>query len=59
MLTEISQTEKENTVWFQLYVESQNKQNKNRLIDTENKLIAARGVKKGEGNKRYKFLVIK
>ena len=44
ILSEISQSEKDRN-WFHLYVESnkQNKQNRNRLIDTENRLTAVRG----------------
>ena len=47
MLSEISQR-KTNTVWSHLYVESkkqneQTKQNENRLIDTDKKLVPARG----------------
>ena len=48
MLSEISQR-KTNTVWSHLYVESkkkqneQAKQNENRLIDADNKLVPARG----------------
>ena len=46
ILSEISQT-KTNTRLFHLYVESKkqkmNKQNRNRLIDTENKLVVSRG----------------
>ena len=43
-LSEINQL-KRSTIWFHLYVESneQNKQNRYRLIDTENRLIAVRG----------------
>ena len=41
MLREISQR-KTNRVWSHLYVESENK-NKNKLIDTENRLVVARG----------------
>ena len=40
MLSEISQR-KTNAIWSHLYVEP-NKQNKNRLIDTENKWVVAR-----------------
>ena len=39
MLSEISQTEKTNTVWSHLYVESK----KTELIETENSLVVARG----------------
>ena len=50
MLSEISQR-KISTIRFHLYVESkkqskQTKQSRNRLIDTENKLVSTRG----EGN---------
>ena len=39
-----------NTIWFYLYGEpkEQNKQNRNRLIDTEDKLTVARGEGVGE-----------
>ena len=42
-----------------------NKQNWNRLVDTENRLMVARGqgdwgiCRKGEGIKKYKFIVTK
>ena len=48
MLSEISQR-KTNNVWFYLHLESEkqnkrtNLKNRNRLIDTENKLVVARG----------------
>lgn len=42
LLREISQTKKDSTVWFYLNVESQ-KQNKSRLTDAENKLMAVKG----------------
>ena len=44
MLSEINQR-KSNTIWFHLYVESkeQNKQNSNRLTDSENKLMVVGG----------------
>ena len=45
MLRERSQ-KKTNAIWFHLYVETKNS-NRNRLIDTENKLVVARG--KGDG----------
>lgn len=54
-----------NTVWFHFYMESKNKQNKNRPIEVENKLMMNRGeegeewVKKMKRNKRYKCPVIK
>ena len=55
MLNEISQV-KTNTVWLHLYVEpkTQSKQNRNRLIDTEEKTVAAKG---GKGvNRRVKYV---
>ena len=44
MISKIRQR-KTNTIWSHLHVESkkQSKQNENRLIDTENKQVAARG----------------
>ena len=45
--SEISQMEKDNTIWFHLYVESKNKQmnkqKENKLINTKNKQVAAKG----------------
>ena len=57
MLNEISQR-KTNTIWFCLYVESekQNKQNRNKLIDTENILIKAAG-ERGKGIKKCRSVV--
>ena len=47
-LSEISQRDTHtNTVYFHLHVESTKTKNRNRLIDTENKLIVAR--EKGDG----------
>ena len=61
MLCEISQT-RTNTVWFHLYLESktQNKQNRNRLIDTKNKIGGhwAVHVCEVKGIKWYKLLAI-
>ena len=62
VLSEISQTEKTNTILFPLYVESNkiNKHNRNKLTDTENKLMVSdgRGIEglgeKGDGIKMYK-----
>ena len=44
MLSEISQT-KTNIIWFHLYIDSKeqkNKQNRNKLVDTEKRQIVAR-----------------
>ena len=58
MLSEMASQRKTNTIWFHLYVKSneqnEQKQNRNRLIDTENRLTAVGGVvgqisEKGEG----------
>ena len=57
MLSEISQRKRQrktNIVWFHLYVESkktneQMSQNRNRVIDTENKQVLARGDGDGGG----------
>ena len=64
--SEIIWKRKTSTIWFHIYVESKerNKQNRNRLIDTENRWIVSRKKwvwgpsKKGEGIK-YKLVVIK
>ena len=58
---------KTNTTWFHLYVESkeQDKQNRNRLIDTDNKLRVAWwqggwGLdEKSEGIEKYKSIITK
>ena len=56
MISQISKTEKDKYCVIHLYVESKNKTNKqskqkrNRLLDTENKLVVARGeAKRGVG----------
>ena len=62
MVSEISQR-KTNTIWFFICVESkhQNKQNRNRLIDTEFRLPGGRGLgglgEKGEDIKKYQVAV--
>ena len=54
MLREISQTEKDKSIWYHLYVESKkyNKlvnttQKKGRLTDVENKLVVTSGEREG------------
>ena len=42
MLCEISQTEKDNTAQYNLYVESQKKKKEVLLIETESRMMAAR-----------------
>ena len=56
MWSEVSQR-KTDTVWSHLHMKSekQNKQTKNRLIDTENKQVAARE-EKGQGRKKAKVI---
>ena len=44
MLSEISQTEKANTVWSGLYVESQ----KTKLTETQSRMVIARGWRWGK-----------
>ena len=61
MLTEISQMRKTNTTFFHLYVESKNKNkwNRNKLIDTQNKLSCQMGGRlgeKGEVINKYKLV---
>ena len=48
MLSEITLARERHMVWFHLYVKS-NKQNRNRLTDTEKKPVAAKQ-EAGEGN---------
>jgi len=53
MLNEISWTEKENTIRSHLYVEYRNKTktHKNKLKDTENRLVFASGGMGGKQNR--------
>ena len=59
MLSYIRQTEKENTLWSHVYVESKKTIKKTQhtphLIDTENRLVVARGGGWG-GRNVWKFL---
>ena len=58
ILSEVSQTEKDNIIWYHLYVESKKQykwtylQNRNRLTGIENKLTVTKGDSEGgEGDK--------
>ena len=62
MLCEISQTEKDNTAQYNLYVESQKKKKEVLLIETESRMMAARDWevgKQGEAGKRYRLSVMR
>ena len=71
ILSEVSQTEKTNTIWYHLYVESKIWHkgtylwNRNRITDIENRLVVAKGEGVGGGKKwevgvsRCKLLYIK
>lgn len=60
MVSETSQR-KTNTICFYLYVESKNqhKQNRNKLIDTENKLMVTRWEEVGKNGKKNKLALTK
>ena len=65
MPSEVSQTEKTNTIQFHLHMESKKQDKTETDSDTESKLVAARGAgcgklgETGEGIKKYKLPVIK
>ena len=60
IVSEVSQKKKTNTTWYHLYVESKlghkwaYLQNRNRLPDTENRLVVVKG-EVGRGGKGWEF----
>ena len=54
ILRKVSQKKKDNTIWYHLHVESKiqhqrtDLQKRNRLTDTENRLVVAKGERFGE-----------